>query len=524
MFTLNDLVRRAVLINRNGDAIRTREWSINWQEFEQRVERIASALVENGLQKGERVAMFSLNNPVYYQFLYAVIWAGGIAVPINTRFSQREMVECVNELRGCWLCADENFSSKLAEFETDLEGIKGHYFVGKGETPEGYRSLEQLQLQGANLPLTEDPLTTDTAMIFFTGGTTGRPKGVMLTHQQLKHGAQQMASGHLPYDPLREHDCYLHSAPMFHMADGIMCFMSPMVACANVFMERFDIAELVTLCKELKVSWLILVPTMLKALCDHIEEAAVSDPELRDNPIPTLKGVNYGGSPIPKALLTKVMQTFPGLQLFHGYGATEALIITQLGPTFHTLDEENTDILKSVGKPFRGVMIGIFDPDGNRLPNAEIGEIYVRSNSIMKGYWHNPDLTRDALKNSWYHTGDSGYLNDDGFLFLVDRVKDMIITGGENVYSAEVENVLSTLPAIDEVAIIGKPDPKWTEIVHAVIKFKPGQTATEDEIKAHCREFIAGYKVPKSVEFRTEPLPKTSVGKVDKVALRKSNA
>jgi acyl-CoA synthetase (AMP-forming)/AMP-acid ligase II len=522
MFTLNDLVRRAVLINRGGDAIRTREWSISWQEFEQRMEKIAAALVANGLRKGDRVAILSLNNPVYYQLLYAVVWAGGIAVPINNRFAPNEMEACLNDLDGCWLCTDENFASVLEGIKPNIVDIRGHLYVGKGEAPSGYTGLESLVEQGTGLPLTEDPATTDVAMIFFTGGTTGKSKGVMLTHQQLKHASQQMAAGFRSGNPLGEEDCYLHSAPMFHMADGIMCFVSPMVACANAFMETFDVPALVALCNELKISWLTLVPTMVKALCDHVEEAALSDTDMKDDPIPSLKGIMYGGSPMPKAVLTQVMDTFPKLQLFHGYGATEALIMTLLEPRYHTLDGENIEPLKSVGQPFRGVLLGIFDPEGKPLPNGEIGEVYVRSNSVMKGYWRNPELTAQALKNNWYHTGDAGYLNDEGFLFLVDRVKDMIISGGENIYSAEVENAVSTHPAVDEVAVIGLPDPKWTEIVHAVVRCKPGQSVTEEELKAHCREWIAGYKIPKSIGFSDQPLPKTPVGKIDKVALRNS--
>jgi acyl-CoA synthetase (AMP-forming)/AMP-acid ligase II len=521
MFTINDLVRRAVLVNKSGYAIRTEEWDMTWGEFHNRIQKIAGALVAGGLKNGDRVAVLSLNNPLYYQFMFGVIWAGGIVVPINTRFAPKEVEACLNELDGVWLCCDENFCGMIEEIEANISDVKGHFFVGKGEAPANYTDLDTL-LQGDASLVTSDPATTDVAMIYFTGGTTGKSKGVMLTHQQLKHAAQQIAGGFRTSNPLGEGDCYLHSAPMFHMADGIMCFVAPMVTCANAFMEKFDVARLVELSNKVKVSWITMVPTMVKAVCDYIEQSQQTIPELKSNPIPSLKAIMYGGSPIPKAVLSQVMNTFPKLQLFHGYGATEALIITLLEPKYHTLDEQNIPLLKSTGKPFRGVLLGIFNPDGKQLPPGEIGEVYVRSNSVMKGYWRNPKLTAEALANNWYHTGDAGYLNEAGFLFLVDRIKDMIISGGENIYSAEVENAVSTHPAVDEVAAIGLPDPKWTEIVHVVIKCKPGKSVSGDDIKTHCREWIAGYKVPKSVEVVDASLPKTPVGKIDKVALRKT--
>lgn len=511
MFTLNDTVRRAVLLNRKDFAICTESGNMTWEEFHDRIQRIAGTLVAAGLQRGDRVAVLSLNNPVYFQFMFGVIWAGGIVVPINTRFAPREIEACLNDLDGVWLCSDENFVPVIEKVKGEVRGVKGHYFVGKGNPPQGYVGL-QTMLEGDPGLVTTDPKTSDVAMIYFTGGTTGKSKGVMLTHQQLKHAAQQIAGVFKTQKPLHWKDRYLHSAPMFHMADGIMCFVSPMVRCANTFMEKFSVPDFVEHCNSLKVSWVTLVPTMVKALCDYLQATGKT--------IPSLKGIMYGGSPMPKATLSQVMEVFSDIQLFHGYGATEALIISVLEPKYHTLDEEYTQVLKSVGKPFHGVLLGIFDPGGKELGYGQIGEVYVRSNAVMKGYWANPEQTAKALEGNWYHTGDAGYISEEGFLFLVDRVKDMIISGGENIYSIEVENAISTHPAVDEVAVVGLPDPKWTEIVHAVVKCKSGQQVQVDELLAHCREWIAGYKLPKSIEFVDEPLPKTPVGKINKVQIR----
>ncbi|MFA5631307.1 MAG: AMP-binding protein [Porticoccaceae bacterium] len=513
MFTLKDLVRRTVLTKRHCYAVCSDDGNLTWEQFHDRVERIAGALIAAGLKAGDRVAIMSLNNPVYFQLLYGVIWAGGIVVPINTRYAPKEVETCLDDLDGCWLASDEHFVEILSTVEPQILGIKGHFYVGKGAVPQGYTGFDAL-LEGDSRLVTDDPHTTDVALIFYTGGTTGKAKGVMLTHQQLKYAAQQIAAAFHTDRPLCFEDRYLHSAPMFHMADGIMCFVTAMLGCANTFMERFNVPEFVEHCNRYGISWITLVPTMVKALCDYLQETGQT--------IPNIKGIMYGGSPMPRATLAQIMDVFGDVQLFHGYGSTEGLIITLLEPKYHTLDEENARLLKSVGKPFHGVLLGIFDADEKPLSYGEVGEVYVRSNGVMKGYWRNPGQTAEALRNNWYHTGDAGYVSEDGFLFLVDRVKDMIISGGENIYSIEVENAISTHPNVDEVAVIGRPDSCWGEIVHAVVKCKNGRTLTHEELAAHCRQWIAGYKVPKSIEFVAEPLPKTPVGKINKTALREA--
>jgi len=511
VFVLNDVIRRAACVNANGPAIITDDAVITWSEFLARVQCIAGALRGCGVQRGDRVAILSLNGPLYYEFMFGVIWAGGIVVPINTRLAEKEMERCLNDLDGTWLCSDDCFVQVLANLEGKIQGVKGKFFIGSGQAPAGYTGFGDL-LKGDPALIGDDPKVGDVALIYFTGGTTGQSKGVMLTHQQLKHAAQQIASGLRTSDPLGRDSVYAHVAPMFHMADGAMCMTMPMVCGANTFMDKFDIAELVKHCNRHRVSWLTLVPTMVKMLCDYLTA--------NDLDIPSLRGIMYGAAPMPMPVLKQVIATLPRVQLFQGYGSTEALIISLLEPQFHRLTEENEVLLRSAGRPFRGVLIGIFDAEGNQLPAGEVGEIYVRSNSVMKGYWNQPELTAKTLAGNWLHTGDAGYLDERGFVFLVDRVKDMVISGGENVYPNEVESVLLTHPAIDECAVVGLPHEKWGEVVHAVIRVKNEGTVTAEELDAHCREYIAGYKVPKSFCISTNPLPQTAMGKIDKVALR----
>jgi len=511
VFVLNDIIRRAASVNPAGPAIITDDSVITWSEFCDRVQRMAGALRSKGLQRADRVAIFSLNSARQYEFMFAAIWAGGIVVPMNTRLAEKELEYCLNDLDGPWACADDRFLHVTENLRDGITGLKGLFYLGQEDAPPGYTGFEEL-LAGDPGLIGDDPHTEDVALIYYTGGTTGVAKGVMLTHQQMKHSAQQIANGLKTSRPFDSDSVYAHVAPMFHMADGAMCIAVPMITGANTFIERFDIAALVEHCNKHRVSWLTLVPTMVKMLCDYLNANSAD--------IPSLQGIMYGAAPMPLAVLKQVIATLPKVQLFQGYGSTEALIISMLEPRYHVLAEENMDLLRSAGIPFEGVLIGIFDPEGRQLPPGEVGEIYVRSNSVMKGYWNKPELTRQALAGNWFHTGDAGYLNERGFVFLVDRVKDMVISGGENIYPKEVENVLEGFRNIVECAVVGLPHEKWGEIVHAVVVVKAGATVTEKELDAHCRHQIAGYKVPKSYAISTTPLPRTVLGKIDKLTLR----
>lgn len=510
MYTLKDLLRRAVVVNARGTAVVTAAETLSWAAFHARVEAMAGALVQRGVGRGDRVAIIALNSARYFEMEYAVLWAGAVVAPINTRLAPREVVHCLDDLDGVWVCADEA-CLPLVEGAKDLvDGLRGLIYIGEGECPRDYLRYEEL-LQGDRTRLNEEPQVDDVALIFFTGGTTGISKGVMLTHGQILAAAQQSAAGARSIGP---DDIYLHVAPMFHMGDGVMCFVSPMTTCGNAFLDRFDMGKFIETCKRDRVSWATMVPTMVRGLCLHVRQTGET--------LPSLKGMIYGGSPMPESVLELAMNTFPGIEYVQGYGSTEALSMTMLEARFHTLDEVGRRRLRSAGRPFRGVLIGILDESGRPVPQGEVGEVCIRSNAVMKGYWRRPDLTRQALRDNWFHTGDAGYLDDEGFLFLVDRYKDMIITGGENVYSNEVEGVLLAHPAIEECAVIGIPDEKWGEAVHAVVRLKAGQEAGADLLTRHCREQLAGYKTPKSFSFAAQPLPRTAMGKVRKADLRKS--
>jgi acyl-CoA synthetase (AMP-forming)/AMP-acid ligase II len=303
---------------------------------------------------------------------------------------------------------------------------------------------------------------------------------------------------------------YLHQTPMFHAASLGAILAVPAVGGQTTFVPMFQPGSVLDVIERHQVSMTVMVPTMVAMLLDHAD--------FKPERLRSLQILTYGASPMPTALVERVLRTFPDMQLFQGYGMTENCgLLTCLGPEEH---RQGGNLLRSAGRPMPGSVVSIQDESGNVVPPGEHGEVCAQAGNYMQQYWNRPQETEAAFRGGWYHTGDAGYLDEDGYLYLVDRVKDMIVTGGENVYSAEVENAISSHPAVAQVAVIGIPSEQWGEAVLAIVVPKPGTEVGEDEIKAWARERIAGYKVPKSVEFRTEPLPLSGAMKVLKRDLR----
>jgi acyl-CoA synthetase (AMP-forming)/AMP-acid ligase II len=303
---------------------------------------------------------------------------------------------------------------------------------------------------------------------------------------------------------------YLHQTPMFHAASMGGVLGTPGSGGVTTFIPLFDPGAVMGLIEEHQVTQTVMVPTMIAMVLNH--------PDFSPERLSSLELLTYGASPMPAALLDRLLGLYPDLALSQGYGMTECSAVL----TF--LDEEDHrkggPRLRSAGRPVPGVMLSIQDDEGNQVARGETGEVCAKAGNFMREYWNRPEATDEVFRDGWYHTGDAGYLDDENYLFLVDRVKDMIVTGGENVYSAEVESAISKHPAVQQVAVIGIPHETWGEQVHAIVVLNEGAAATEDEIKDITREHIAGYKVPKSVEFRTDPLPLSGAMKVLKRDLR----
>jgi len=336
------------------------------------------------------------------------------------------------------------------------------------------------------------------------------PKGVMLSHTNLVSNAMTILLN--MYEG--KDWTYLHSAPMFHIADAQWMVGVTMQGGTHVFMPRFIPEEFFKAVQNYKVTHCALVPTMVNML---LNERSIEKYDLS-----SLRGMNYGGSPMPPALIVRTRKAFPDCRLFQGYGQTETSPnVSMLLDKYHDPDGDYADKIESAGQVMFTVEIRIADFNDKELPLGEVGEITVRGPNVMQGYWNKPDETARALRGGWMHTGDAGFIDEDGFLFIVDRVKDMIISGGENIYSAEVEAAIYQHPAVAVCAVIGIPNEKWGESVHAIVVPREGESVSAEEIEQHCRQLIAGYKCPRSVEIRKDPLPMSGAGKILKRELRK---
>ncbi|BCJ86134.1 fatty acid--CoA ligase [Effusibacillus dendaii] len=478
-------------------------------EFGHRVTRLAGALQEMGIQKGDRVGMLLLNSFHYLEILYASLVCGAIVVPLNVRLAPPEVSFMINDSGAKVLFFHREFVPVIQAVRQEMQTVN-HYVLAAPQMTEGVDALSYEDLiDRLSVWQSVEIDEQDVAGIYYTGGTTGAPKGVMLTHKNLTVNAFQVGMN----SEYNKDTVYLHAAPMFHLADGGSTFALTMLGGTHSHVRMYDTQKVLETIERDKVTHTLLVPTMINML--------VNDPDLDQYDLSSLKRLAYGASPIPPEVLRKAMQVL-NCEFGQGYGMTEASpLLTSLSAEHHVLDGDERDArrLSSCGLPVFQVRIKVVDPDGNPVPPGTVGEIVARAPNIMKGYWNRPEETAAVLKDGWYYTGDMATIDEDGFLYIVDRKKDMIITGGENVYSVEVENVIYTHPAVLEAAVIGIPDAKWGEAIKAVVVLKPGQSASEAELMAHCRLSLANYKVPKSVDF-VDALPKSGAGKILKRTLR----
>lgn len=345
--------------------------------------------------------------------------------------------------------------------------------------------------------------------LFYTGGTTGKSKGVMLSHRNLAYNVLQS----LPYFEINEDDVFLHAAPMFHIADGFCCMLTATMGCTNVIVPAFEPVLVLETLQNEEVTAALLVPTMINML--------VNFPRLSEYDLSKLQRLLYGASPMPEAVILKALEVIPHVNFYQAYGQTEASpVVTVMEPRYHTVSGPFAGKIQGAGRAVAGVDLVILDEEGNRVETGEVGEVCIRGENVMLGYWNLPEITAEALRGGWLHTGDGGRLDQEGMLFIVDRVKDMIVSGGENVYSAETEQAVYQHPAVAECAVIGIPHETWGEQVHAIVVLKPGQELTGQELIDHCKTLIAGFKCPRSVTFREEPLPLSGAGKILKKDLR----
>lgn len=501
---LTQVLDRATQLKAERVALICGDQQRTWTGFRHRVSRLAAAFRALGLAPGDRVAMLADNGFPYFEFHYATPWAGGVIVPLNTRLSDPELIYILNDCGARILLLGPEYASRRAALEAGCPGLEVVITL-EGEGPLAYESLI-----AAHLPM-EDLRRggQDLLAIIYTGGTTGRPKGVSLSHANLV--ANTLAV--IPVNEFGEEMVYLHNSPLFHTSGSARLIAAVSCLSTNVILPRFEPAAVLHAIEKHRVTHIILVPTMLNRL--------LNCPEFETSDFSSLTNCVYGASIMPEALLKRALALMPGVRFAQSYGMTElSPSATTLPPKYHVLEGPNAGRLKSIGQALMTAEIRIADTEDRELPRGEVGEIQVRGPMVMQGYWGQPELSAETLRGGWMHTGDAAYMDEEGFIFLVDRIKDMIITGAENVYSGEVENALHEHPDVRECAVIGLPHADLVETVHAIVVLHPGRKVTEAELIAHCRGLIAGYKCPRSVEFRTEPLPLSGTNKILKTQLR----
>jgi long-chain acyl-CoA synthetase len=490
--TFGGVLRRGLLVGGERTAVVCGDVRLTHRELADRTRRLGDALARRGLVPGDRVAVLAGNCHRYLELYLGLPAAGLVTVPINARHALPEIRYALQDAGVRVLFAD-----RQVEGIDDLD-IR---VIAMGD------QYEELLAGAEPVPWPDDRDEDDLAGIFYTGGTTGAPKGVMLTHGNLIANAFAF----MACWPFTRETRWLVVAPFFHAAGTIGALATVWAGGNHVVLGPFDAGRFLDLVEREGITATLVVPAMMHAL------AAEQSREPRD--VSSLRWLSHGSAPAATELLRRTHDAFANADLMHIYGATETSPIVTLMPgEQHLLDGPRAS---SCGQAAVGVEVRTVDAmTGEPCAPGEVGEVQIRGENVTAGYWEKPAETQAALQDGWYVSGDLGYLDEEGFLFLVDRSKDMIVTGGENVYSAEVEEALYRHPAVAEAAVIAIPHERWGEAVHAVVTVASGATVSVEELTRHCSTLIAGYKVPKSVDIRVDPLPRTAVGKILKRDLR----
>ena len=490
-----------------------RRWT--YQEFYDRVNRLSHYLKDLGVGKNDKVAILHPNCHYFLEAYYGITQIGAISVPINYRLSSGEIAFILQDSESKILIADPMFQKQVDPIRGEIKDIVGIIWTGEGKVNKesGDLNYEMVLHQTNFSALPETRITDDDiAQIYYTSGTTGRPKGVMLSHKNVNtHALGTIAELHLT-----DSDVWIHVAPLFHLADAWATWAITWVGGTHILVREFDSKIVLETIEREKVTLTNLIPTMLNLMVNH--------PEVGKYDYRSLRVLLSGGAPIAPEVVRKIVETFK-CDYIQTYGMTETspyLTLSILKDHLKKLSYEDQLRFKSkTGREFIGVELKVVNERGGEIKRdeKEVGEIIVKGDIVTKGYWKLPEETKKSIKDGWLYTGDMAVMDEEGYVTIVDRKKDMILTGGENVYSTEVENILYMHPATLECAVVGVPDQKWGEAVKGIVVLKPGQKATAEEIIQFCKNRIARYKAPKSIDF-IDALPRTGSGKIHKKGLR----
>ncbi|MEC7763541.1 MAG: long-chain-fatty-acid--CoA ligase [Pseudomonadota bacterium] len=505
---ITQFLRQAKTLNPEGIATVSGGRERQWHEVSDRVARLGTALAGLGLDPGAFVAVLSMNTDRYVELFFAIPYGGGCFAPMNVRWSAAENAYALNDCQAQVLFVGTDFVDQARELAADFP-LKALVYMGEGDTPDDMLSYEDLIATTEPGP-DADRKDGDTFAVFYTGGTTGDPKGVMFTHQALC----QASIAYLAMLPDTEDLSFAYVGGFFHFSGANAVLYITLSGGTHVVLPKFEPVAMMEAIHTHRVTNAVMVPTMITMMLNH--------PDFARYDLTSLRTLVYGGSPMPRELMEEASTKLPGWRFYQIYGMTETGgFATMLRWRDHVFDGPTAHRIGAAGQPGPGVEIRIADPEtGDPLPVGETGEILMKSDYLMSGYLGKDEATAAALKAGWMHSGDAGHVDADGYLYVADRVKDMIVTGGENVFSIEVERALYAHPAVMECAVIGIPSDEWGEAVHAVVVPRPGADVSEADLIAHCRTRIGGYKCPKSVSFQSDPLPVGPAGKIQKNVLR----
>ncbi|EKE43237.1 acyl-CoA synthase [Oceaniovalibus guishaninsula JLT2003] len=510
MIRLGDLISRAARHTGSLPSVTCGTRSLTWRQLETRIWRMARALSDLGVATGDRVAYLGVNSHRYFEMYYTPSRIGALAVPLNFRLADAELVQMLGDCTPVVLMADAGHFDRARALQRAVPSIRHLVWADDAPAPQGVPAYDDLVAgdgddDGADIDA-RGSRDSDPAILFYTGGTTGRGKGVMLSHANLFVNS----SGAVPVYGFRQRETQLLSGPMFHLGSGSRVFSAALLCTHTVIVPRFDAAEAMRAIETHRIATVQLVPTMLAMILDH--------PDFARFDLSSLRLITYGAAVMPVELLRRALTALPGVNFVQAYGMTETSpVVTVLTSDHHAPDSGKLD---TVGLPMPHADLRIVDEDDRDLPTGATGQILTRGPHVMCGYWNQPEATAKALRGGWYHTGDAGWLDTDGFLHIAGRTAEMIVSGGENIYPVEIEHALLAHPGVADAAVIGVADPHWGARVHAVVSPAPGCRVTLDDLAAHCRTVIAGYKCPRGLTVWDGPLPLTNIGKLDKAAIR----
>src|SRR5215216_5898586 len=483
---------------------------LTYREYGDRCNRLSNALADLGVNRGDRVAWLGYNSHHLLEAYYGVVQAGAVLLPLNIRLTPQEIVFILNDSESVAVFYNSDFQPLVDGIRAHAATVKRFIPLDAGASEMHYEAL--ISAAGADFAPPSDIKDDDLAELFYTSGTTANPKGVMMSHRNLYLHAMQAMAGLSIDDTIVQ----LHTIPLFHVNGWGTPHTITCMGARHVCARKFDPTQVLELIESERVTNFSMVPTMAIALINH--------PQLGEFDLSSLDYVGLGGAASAPELIRDVEQKL-GCRAYGGYGLTETTpVLTFAFIKEHMkdlTDEERYRIQATAGYAMPGVTLDIFDPDEKPVPHdgVSVGEVVVRADNVMAGYWKQPEDTANVMRGGWFHTGDMAVVDEEGYFLIVDRRKDIIISGGENIASIEVEKAIYSHPAVLECAVIAVPDDRWGEVPKGLVVVKPGQSLNEQELIEHCRTRLPGFKIPKSVEF-FDALPKGGTGKILKKELR----